>query len=551
MIRKLIYFLLFCLIPSFGFSATHYVALTDGTFDGAGEGVVGGDTVIVRAGPRGSLTFQNIDGSGTYVTVVNEDLAGNIPVSITYDESSGRGAFNITNCKYVDFTGAGDVSVSYGFTVSGVASPDVSNVVWVYGTSDHLKISYFEIDLSACDYTATSAITVQDTALTSSQIYDTIDIHHNYIHDTQYAGMYLGSNDPPGEDNPYLANFSIHDNTLENLGAYGITYKGVSAGTSSIYNNTIKITGLVRDDLTGNFKQGIGVQYLYGASTVKVYGNWVEKTKGPGIKMSNIGAATPTVNIYENTMVGCGTDDSTDYGHGIDMVTYVQCNANVYDNKIVNSTRYGLWAGGGTAGDCDRNIISGGLGESSSSGGGVWTEGTGANANIYEADTVDIGYCTWSDDGDYSNDVFSTDCETVSVVATDPTATEAGTTTGTFTIDCDETSAGNCDGLSVAFTLGGTATVTDDYTATVSPVTITDASTPATVTITPVDDEANDDWETVVLTITASENYSIGIASDTVTIEDNDDPVGSGQISLGGTGSITIGGAGTLTLGTP
>ena len=61
----------------------------------------------------------------------------------------------------------------------------------------------------------------------TSWIFDTFEIHHKYIHDVNYAGMYLGQNEPWNLDNPYIANFLVHDNIIDNSGCYGITLKGV------------------------------------------------------------------------------------------------------------------------------------------------------------------------------------------------------------------------------------------------------------------------------------------------------------------------------------
>lgn len=106
----------------------------------------------------------------------------------------------------------------------------------------------------------------------------------------------------------------------------------------------------------------------------------------------------------------------------------------------------------------------------------------------------------------------------VSVTATDATATEAGLTTGTFTV----TRAGDLtEPLVVAFTLDGTATAGSDY-QTVAPlsVTIPAGMASATVTITPLgDNDATEGPETVVLTVVDGDGYTAGSpATATITI---------------------------------
>ena len=112
----------------------------------------------------------------------------------------------------------------------------------------------------------------------------------------------------------------------------------------------------------------------------------------------------------------------------------------------------------------------------------------------------------------------------VSVMATDPTASETGPQTGTFTV----TRAGDLTApLTVTFTLTGTATRGSDYTtlpayAAGVPLTVTIGAgvASATVTITPVtDSDATEGPETVILTVVDGDAYTAGApATATVTI---------------------------------
>jgi hypothetical protein len=107
---------------------------------------------------------------------------------------------------------------------------------------------------------------------------------------------------------------------------------------------------------------------------------------------------------------------------------------------------------------------------------------------------------------------------TVSIVAADPTATEAGTTIGTFSVSrTGSTSAA----LIVNYTISGAATNTSDYATLSGSVVIPANSATATITVTPVDDLLVEGDETVILTLSGSPNYGIaapGFA--TVTIVD-------------------------------
>jgi len=312
----------------------------------------------------------------------------------------------LSNCKYVDLRGNNDGDITYGIKVINTLGRPGG--VWPYGESDHIKISYIEMAFDNAP--AGSGIHIGDASLSSSWIFDTFEIHHNYIHGTGYAGMYLGMNNPPDNDNPYIANFSVHDNIMEDLGSYGITLKGVhsTSGTNSIYNNKIRgsysgqSTGLVTDK-DDAFKFGIGGCMYYGNAGVNIYNNRIEKTVGAGIHVG-----IENQNVYNNVVCGCGTGNHNLYGNGI-ITRWHAKNAHIYDNIIIQPTRYGIYGGGTTVNALmSRNLIGdAGIGEWSEGAVGKITESTGADANIYHADVADFGFNVWSDDDDYSNDDFS------------------------------------------------------------------------------------------------------------------------------------------------
>jgi hypothetical protein len=106
----------------------------------------------------------------------------------------------------------------------------------------------------------------------------------------------------------------------------------------------------------------------------------------------------------------------------------------------------------------------------------------------------------------------------VSVVATDPTAAEAGPSTGVFTLtrsDSDGT-------LTVEIGLAGTAG-SGDYQLVDTSVEFAAGSPTATVVITPIDDSDVEGPETVVLTVVTGSGYEVGIPEAAqVTIADDD-----------------------------
>lgn len=108
----------------------------------------------------------------------------------------------------------------------------------------------------------------------------------------------------------------------------------------------------------------------------------------------------------------------------------------------------------------------------------------------------------------------------VTVAATDPTATEAGQTSGVLTFS---RTGGTAAALTVFFTVAGTATSGGDYGALPASVQIPAGQANATVLVTAVDDGVVEGDETVTATVSANAAYTVGNPNAaTVTIADDD-----------------------------
>jgi predicted outer membrane repeat protein/parallel beta-helix repeat protein len=111
---------------------------------------------------------------------------------------------------------------------------------------------------------------------------------------------------------------------------------------------------------------------------------------------------------------------------------------------------------------------------------------------------------------------------TVGISATDASAAEQGQDSGTFVVT---RSGSTTASLTVHYTVGGSASG-GDYTALASPVTIPAGSASASILVTPIDDPSVENAETVIVTLSANANYTVGSsAGATVTVADNDNPV--------------------------
>ncbi|WP_062058211.1 fibronectin type III domain-containing protein [Sediminicola sp. YIK13] len=133
-----------------------------------------------------------------------------------------------------------------------------------------------------------------------------------------------------------------------------------------------------------------------------------------------------------------------------------------------------------------------------------------------------------------------------SIAATDASASETGTDSGTFTVSLNTTNTSGGT-IVVNYTIGGTATNTNDYSGIGTSVSIPNNAISAPVTITPVDDALVEGNETVVLTLTAGTGYVLGTpANATVNITDNDvagitvSAISGPTTEAGGTADFTI-----------
>jgi subtilase family serine protease len=109
----------------------------------------------------------------------------------------------------------------------------------------------------------------------------------------------------------------------------------------------------------------------------------------------------------------------------------------------------------------------------------------------------------------------------VTIAASTPTATEAGPTSGAFTVSrTGDTSLP----LTVLYSVGGTATAGADYTALAGTVTIAAGDVAAVIEVVPVNDPAVESNESVVVAPTPASTYVVGSGGAVVTIVSDDLP---------------------------
>ena len=420
---------LILLIPSISFAgytnnncddadvSTWCILTTDTTVDGdtfCGGACDSSHEIIIEEGARPNLLLQDFNGSGSYITIHNED--GSSKVEIT-SVASGAGTcvLSLKNCSYIDLSGNNDSDYTHGIKVNHNDDDTVANTFCIYGEGDHIKASYIEIYHTDEPPTDTARVGFQlgfDNE-GSAVIYDTIELHHLWIHDIVRQGVYIGCNVGAayGNDDPFIKDILFHDNLIEDCGAYGMNMKGDhSTNTlSAIYNNIIRRVGALEairnqePNVENDMGIGVNKSATY-SDKIDIYNNWVE-AYSVGIRVD-----TTARNVYNNVIVDAGNAGTTDseYHDGI-LIFEANRSGHIYDNLIVQPYGYGIgeisWFYGNIV-EMERNLIcDAGSGEWETSG-DYLVEGSGADANIYHADCASFNFDKWSDDSDYTNDVF-------------------------------------------------------------------------------------------------------------------------------------------------
>ena len=128
--------------------------------------------------------------------------------------------------------------------------------------------------------------------------------------------------------------------------------------------------------------------------------------------------------------------------------------------------------------------------------------------------------CTLTSSSAHTFTIVNDDKPVVTIVATDASAAEAGLDPGSFTVS---RTGSTTSSLAVTLSRSGTAANSTDYTSISTAATIPVGETSVSIPVTPVNDSTNEGTETVILTISANANYTVGSPSSaTVSILDND-----------------------------
>ena len=140
--------------------------------------------------------------------------------------------------------------------------------------------------------------------------------------------------------------------------------------------------------------------------------------------------------------------------------------------------------------------------------------------------------------------ILDDDALTVSVVADAETMSEGGDATFTVTVAGGTSTAP----VEVSYTVGGTATAGDDYTAPSGSLTIGAGQTSGTITIPTLTDSVLDGGETVIVTLTAASTAKGAATADTGAAETKIADTGTVTVSVAAGDAVTEGSSATFTV---
>lgn len=257
------------------------VAAATGGLDGTADAISPGEVICLATGVRGRLTLTDIQGTASAPVIIQ-----NCDGIVELDDRLG-----IYGSEYVRVTGTGSAESLRGIHI---AAPESPQAVDLSAYSSHIEIDHVEI--SASGFAGIMAKT--DGADPETFVQYGPHLHHNYIHDVDGEGMYIGYSFYAEDAAHTVADASIHDNIVVNTGWDGIQVGAADQGVE-IYDNYVDSTGLATDD----FQQRNGIQM--GAGTRgRAEGNVVVRAGAHGLIMLGIGDTV----VANNLMFEPGAD---------------------------------------------------------------------------------------------------------------------------------------------------------------------------------------------------------------------------------------------------
>ncbi|WP_170114188.1 Calx-beta domain-containing protein, partial [Kangiella spongicola] len=502
-------------------TGTTTVVIPAGSSSATVDVVVVNDTIVepteTVVATIDSVSQGNITTATATVNIADDDTAAVTIEDVSESEGVGSATFTITLNNDV----AGGTNVSYSFTDGtatggGTDYDSTAGSVSFTGTAGETRtfsVTYNDDNLVEGDETFAVSLSADNAAVTDTDT-ATGTIVDNDILTIDIAASVATASEPAtdGEFTITMSNPSATDTDVF------VSYAG-TATDGADYNLTGTSGTTTVTIPAGSTTATVAVEVL---DDSLVEGSETVDATVTAVSNGNIGTATGTVTINDNDSRVTVEDVSVNESDGFATFTITLEEAIAGGTDVTYSFTDGTATGGvdydntggtvnftGTAGET-RTFNVAITNDAIVEGDETFTVNLSAsNPNVIDTDTA-VGT------------IVDNDALTVSVVATTPTAQEPATN-GEFTVSLSTTSASD---TTVTVAYSGTATSGTDYNLTgangTTTVVIPAGSTDAVISVDVIDDNIVEGDETVVATITNTDQGTISNASDTVTIESED-----------------------------
>lgn len=311
----------------------HYIHQADHYIDGQKLGVQPGDTICIMAGHKKYLNLFNFYGSEK-APVVFINFGGQVKIG---DPTWHYGCVIGKSAHFI-FTGTGDPQYEYGIKIDQTKKGASGLAI---GASDY-DINHIEV--SNTGFAGIMAKIDPDCNPDTWQenfFMQNISFHHNYVHDTEGEGFYIGYTGGPKAINcdgnevliqPHnIENIKVFNNRVENTGWDGIQVAR-AVKNCEIFDNQIARYGTKNENWQ---KAGI---VIGGGTTGKLFNNLVHTGTGGGIHVFGAGENL----IYNNIIVDAGEDGI--YCKSLTPDEKKRFGYVIINNTIIQPKRYGFKA---------------------------------------------------------------------------------------------------------------------------------------------------------------------------------------------------------------
>jgi hypothetical protein len=270
------------------------VKASENTLDGSKLNIAPGSYVAFEAGQRGPLYIKNFVGEeGNPITFINSKNGQ------TIFKGSGPWAIKVGYSKHIKISGTGTKNAEYGIMVdgghNGLVLPELTT---------NYEIN--NVEVKNCGFAGIMGKTdpnCDKSTWRDNFIMKGVSLHHNYIHDVDGEGFYIGNSFYNGKSEscgtvyPHeIHGLRVFKNIVKNVGCEGIQV-GCASRDCEVYDNYIENPG---KSPFANF-QNNGLQIGAGTSG-KCYNNIIKNAPGNGMIVNGVGGNL----VYNNFILNSG-----------------------------------------------------------------------------------------------------------------------------------------------------------------------------------------------------------------------------------------------------